>query len=426
MKYLILLSLFSGNVFANCKEYYFSLDFGGRVGDGLEISDYLVKEKVPHVIFMVGYNLDSEAAKALCQKINSNQEYKKYIKVGNHTKSHKGFLESDNESYIKDEILGNEKLILEKCTSDNFVKVFRYPKGQLHRIAEKILEGAGYTSQYSEYSEAKFKTKMGVGWTSDTRDWVEEGSASLWAQNYYYNKHKEFMPVNEKSGKEFKNYVMQLDENTPAKEAFAKGLMPEVFDKNKHQELDGWHGPSEEAIVDRLMQDKGVNGKCVPLTHFGGFNTLGALKRVIPELKKNKKTFHLLDDDLNYVVKNINFVTDVHKLDPTNDIRPEACQLPEDLPKFHTVISGETLYSISKKYGVSVDYIKELNNLSSNEIEIEQKLRLVPEQVIHIVKEDETLYRIAKTFDVTVEQIKEWNKLESNEIEIDQKLMIKR
>lgn len=114
MKYLILLSLFAGNVFANCKKYYFSLDFGGRVGDGLEISDYLVKEKVPHVIFMVGYNPDSEA-KDLCQKIKSNSEYKKYI---------------------KDEILGNEKLILEKCTSDNFVKKFRYTKGESHRIAK--------------------------------------------------------------------------------------------------------------------------------------------------------------------------------------------------------------------------------------------------------------------------------------------------
>ena len=234
------------------------------------------------------------------------------------------------------------------------------------------------------------------------------------------------MPVSEKSGKEFKNYVMDKDENTLAKAAFEKGLMPDIFDKSKHTELDGWHGPTEDSIVDRLMYDKGVNGKCVPLTHFGGFNTLGALKRVIPKLKQNGKTFHMLEDDLTYAVKDLNLITDNKKLDPINDIRPEACQLPDDLPKFHTVSSGETLYAISRKYGVPVDYIKDLNGLSSNEIEIDQQLRLIPNQVTHIVKENETLYKISKTYDVTVDQIKEWNQLQSNEIEIEQALIIKR
>ena len=32
----------------------------------------------------------------------------------------------------------------------------------------------------------------------------------------------------------------------------------------------------------------------------------------------------------------------------------------------YTVVSGDTLYSISKKYNVSVDSIKALNNLKSN------------------------------------------------------------
>lgn len=426
MIFILIIFLIPLSAFANCEEYYFSLDFGGRVGDGLEISDYLVKEKVPHVIFMVGYNLESAAAKALCHKINSDPNYKKYIKVGNHTQSHKGFIPTDKESYIFSEIIGNEKLILAKCTSQNFVKVFRYPKGQSHPLAEKILKEHNYTSQYSKYSDEKFRTQMGVGWTSDTRDWIEEGAASLWAQNHYFNKHKAFMPVNEKSGKEFKNYVMQLDENTPAKIAFDKGLAPEIFNKNKHKELDGWHGPTKDAIVKRILYDKGIDGKCIPLTHFGGFNTLAALKTVIPKLKQNGKKFRMLDDNLNYAVKNLNLILSGNKIDPTQSITPTECTIPQDIPHIYTVKLGDTLFAISRKYGVSIEVIKKLNNIVSNEIDIGQKIKLQPDYIIHVVMEDETLYKISKTYDVSVDDIKKWNDLQSNEIEIDQKLKIMR
>ena len=43
---------------------------------------------------------------------------------------------------------------------------------------------------------------------------------------------------------------------------------------------------------------------------------------------------------------------------------------------YHTVKSGDTLYSISKKYGISVAAIKATNNLSSNTIHIGQKLAI--------------------------------------------------
>lgn len=43
---------------------------------------------------------------------------------------------------------------------------------------------------------------------------------------------------------------------------------------------------------------------------------------------------------------------------------------------FHTVKSGETLYSISKKYNLTVDKLKLINQLSENDIEIGQKLKI--------------------------------------------------
>jgi LysM repeat protein len=43
---------------------------------------------------------------------------------------------------------------------------------------------------------------------------------------------------------------------------------------------------------------------------------------------------------------------------------------------YHTVGQGETLYSISRKYGVTVDNIKKLNNLTTNNISVGLKLKV--------------------------------------------------
>ncbi len=46
--------------------------------------------------------------------------------------------------------------------------------------------------------------------------------------------------------------------------------------------------------------------------------------------------------------------------------------------RYHTVSSGETLYRISRKYGLSVDTLKKINGLKSNAIRKGQKLRVTP------------------------------------------------
>lgn len=43
----------------------------------------------------------------------------------------------------------------------------------------------------------------------------------------------------------------------------------------------------------------------------------------------------------------------------------------------HIVVKGDTLYSISKKYGITVEELKNINNLTSNTISIGQSLRLI-------------------------------------------------
>ncbi len=49
--------------------------------------------------------------------------------------------------------------------------------------------------------------------------------------------------------------------------------------------------------------------------------------------------------------------------------------------KYHLVKSGETLYSISKLYGISVEKLKNLNSLSDNSLSVGQKI-IIQETII--------------------------------------------
>jgi LysM repeat protein len=106
----------------------------------------------------------------------------------------------------------------------------------------------------------------------------------------------------------------------------------------------------------------------------------------------------------------------------------------------HQVQAGETLYSISRKYGISVDEIKRLNGLTSNVLNIGQKLKVggeaatsvqpekkeeVASDSYHIVQKGETLYSISRKYSLTVEKLKELNGLSSNNLSLGQKLRVK-
>ena len=97
----------------------------------------------------------------------------------------------------------------------------------------------------------------------------------------------------------------------------------------------------------------------------------------------------------------------------------------------YTVKKGDTLYSIANNYGVSVDAIKKLNNLTSNTLSIDQQLYIPKDSVVeetdfvvYEVKPGDTLYSIAKKYNTTPEAIKNYNNLTSNLLTINQVLQI--
>ena len=84
--------------------------------------------------------------------------------------------------------------------------------------------------------------------------------------------------------------------------------------------------------------------------------------------------------------------------------------------RVYTVRPKDTLSAISRRYGISLKRILEVNGLSLREkIYPGQKL-LIPYKmgVWHPVKKHETLWRIARTYGVSLEEIKQANRLPSN------------
>ena len=105
----------------------------------------------------------------------------------------------------------------------------------------------------------------------------------------------------------------------------------------------------------------------------------------------------------------------------------------KNIINFHTVKKDETLYSLAKRYNLSLDELKRINNLNSNLIKVGQKLRVtlietaneLNQTSVWVVSKGDTLYSIAKKSGVTVEAIKRLNGLTNNLIKIGQKLELK-
>lgn len=99
-----------------------------------------------------------------------------------------------------------------------------------------------------------------------------------------------------------------------------------------------------------------------------------------------------------------------------------------DKDNIYTVKKGDTLYGISKRFGIPVSEIKQINNLTSDILSIGQELYLsnTPiEGYTYTVQTGDTLYSIASKYDMTVDQLKELNGLSSNLLSVGQVLLVK-
>ncbi len=101
-----------------------------------------------------------------------------------------------------------------------------------------------------------------------------------------------------------------------------------------------------------------------------------------------------------------------------------ALGLSSALAGNYSVQPKDTLYSIAKKFNLSVSELQKLNQLTGNNVSVGQVLIVPDPQKVHVVAAKETLYSISKKYGVTVAAILELNKLTSPELKIGQRLLI--
>jgi len=95
---------------------------------------------------------------------------------------------------------------------------------------------------------------------------------------------------------------------------------------------------------------------------------------------------------------------------PTGTVTPQVGY-------YHVVQTGDTLYSLAKRYGTSIQAIMQANGLTSYIIRIGQKLYIPPPgtpppgPVIHTVLPGETLWSLARRYCTTVQAIMLANRL---------------
>lgn len=97
--------------------------------------------------------------------------------------------------------------------------------------------------------------------------------------------------------------------------------------------------------------------------------------------------------------------------------------------RLYTVKKGDSLYTIARNYNTTIDKIKNLNNLTSNNLSIGQILKIPTtsnsnNSIIYTVQKGDSLYSIAKKYNTTIDNIKKKNNLTSNLLSIGQKIII--
>ncbi|HLT71053.1 MAG TPA: LysM peptidoglycan-binding domain-containing protein [Cyclobacteriaceae bacterium] len=119
---------------------------------------------------------------------------------------------------------------------------------------------------------------------------------------------------------------------------------------------------------------------------------------------------------------------------------PESVPVRVSEAREHEVLPGETLYGISRKYNVAVMDIARWNNVDMNvgikpgqvlklegepqEMDVAPSTVTAASEIVHEVRASDTLYSVARKYGVSIKELMEWNEKSDFNIHIGEKLKV--
>ena len=180
----------------------------------------------------------------------------------------------------------------------------------------------------------------------------------------------------------------------------------------------GAAGQIERKVYQRRLPENPNKDYYFIIRDTGNLESLLVEYGFIDNAKDSSKLQNNLTDYVEGVVKAIADYANIPYIPPTTDI----------VEVYYTVKRGDTLYSIASQFSTTVQKLKSLNNLTSNNLQIGQVLLVTekpyPDVSTYTVEKGDTLYGIANKFSTTVQAIKKINNLTTNTLLPGQQIYI--
>lgn len=135
-------------------------------------------------------------------------------------------------------------------------------------------------------------------------------------------------------------------------------------------------------------------------------------------------------------------LADINKNIPAEPIKDKPVDAPVAIEgDYYIVVKGDTPYSLSKRFGLTVDELLQMNQIYDGNIKIGQKLLIkksadtalykgskapVYNPTIYTVAPGDTLFSISKRFNVSIDDLTRLNYITDNNIKVGQELIIRK
>lgn len=199
-----------------------------------------------------------------------------------------------------------------------------------------------------------------------------------------------------------------------------------IDNKNDAKRIQNNYKKYAEEVIKSITKYKGFNytpprvqEEYVVMKGDTLWNIAKKLDTTVDELKR-----------LNNLNSNLLYIGQILKVPSYNTIT--------DTNVTYVVKKGDTLYSIASNNNTTVNALKELNNLKSDTLSIGELLKIpettsiitpsedeiINDETTYIVEKGDTLYSISKKFNITVDELKEKNSLINDILTIGMSLII--